>query len=103
MTDGSGLRAIVVGAGFAGEGHTIALREYGVSIEALCARTPSAVQAMAEKLGVPRTSVDWRQTLDDIKPEIVCVATPAGAHAEVIEAALERGCHVYSDKPLAPF
>jgi predicted dehydrogenase len=94
---------MVVGAGFAGEGHTIALREYGVEIEALCARTPSAVQAMAEKLGVPRASVDWRQTLDEIKPEIVAVATPAGAHAEVIEAALERGCHVYSDKPLAPF
>ena len=103
MTDGSGLRAIVVGAGFAGEGHTIALRANGVAIEAICARTPSAVQAMAESLGVPRASVNWRQTLDDIKPDIVAVATPAGAHAEVIEAALEKGCHVYSDKPLAPF
>ena len=103
MTDGSGLRAIVVGAGFAGEGHTIALRENGVSVEALCARTPSAVEAMASKLGVPRASVNWRETLDEIKPDIVGVATPAGAHAEVIEAALAHGCHVYSDKPLAPF
>lgn len=103
MTDGSGLRAIVVGAGFAGEGHTIALRENGVSVEALCARTPSAVEAMASKLGVPRASVNWRETLDELKPDIVGVATPAGAHAEVIEAALEKGCHVFSDKPLAPF
>jgi predicted dehydrogenase len=30
------------------------------------------------------------------------VATPAGAHAEIVEAALARGCHVFSDKPLAP-
>jgi predicted dehydrogenase len=102
MTDGSGLRAIVVGAGFAGEGHTIALRENGVSIEAICARTPSVVQAVAERLGVPRASVDWRQTLDEIKPDIVSVATPADVHAEVIEAALDRGCHVFADKPLAP-
>ena len=100
--DGSPLRAIVVGAGFAGEGHTIALRETGVSIEAICARTPSAVQAMADKLGVPRASTDWRQTLADLKPDIVAVATPAGVHADVIEAALARGCHVFSDKPLAP-
>jgi predicted dehydrogenase len=102
MTDASGLRAIVVGAGFAGEGHTIALRENGVAIEAICARTPSVVQAVAERLGVPRASVDWRQTLDEIKPDIVAVATPADAHAEVIEAALARGCHVFADKPLAP-
>lgn len=101
--DGSGLRAVVVGAGFAGEGHTIALRENGVAIEAICARTPSAVQAMAEKLGVPRASTNWRETLAEIKPDIVGVATPAGAHAEVIEAALDLGCHIYSDKPLAPY
>ena len=43
MTGGSPLRAVVVGAGFAGEGHTIALRENGVAVEAICARTPSAV------------------------------------------------------------
>jgi len=102
-SDGSGLRAIVVGAGFAGEGHTIALRENGVSVEAICARTPSAVQAMADSLGVPRASVNWRETLDELKPDIVAVATPAGVHAEVIEAALARRCHVFSDKPLAPF
>lgn len=99
---GSGLRAIVVGAGFAGEGHTIALRESGVSVEAICARTPSAVQAMAEKLCVPRASVNWRQTLAELKPDVVAVATPAGAHAEIVGAALAHGCHVFADKPLAP-
>ena len=102
MTETSPLRAVVVGAGFAGEGHTIALHENGVAVEAICARTPTAVQAMADKLGVPRASVDWRRTLDELRPDIVAVATPAGAHAEVIEVALARGCHVFSDKPLAP-
>ena len=98
-----GLRAVVVGAGFAGEGHTIALSENGVSIEAMCARTQSAVDATAARLGIPRTSIDWRATLRDIRPDIVSVATPAGAHAEIVEVALEMGCHVFCDKPLAPF
>ena len=79
----TGLRAVVVGAGFAGEGHTVALRENGVAVEAICARTPSAVQATAQRLGVPRASTDWRATIDEIHPEIVAVATPAGAHAEM--------------------
>jgi predicted dehydrogenase len=98
----TGLRAVVVGAGFAGEGHTIALRENGVAVEAICARTPSAVQAAADRLGVARASTDWRVTLDEVKPDIVSVATPAGAHAEIVEAALERGLHVFCDKPLTP-
>jgi predicted dehydrogenase len=99
----TGLRAVVVGAGFAGEGHTIAMRENGVAVEAICARTPSAVRATAERLGVPRASTDWPATLAEVRPEIVCVATPAGAHAEVVDAALRLGAHVFCDKPLAPF
>jgi len=43
----SGLRAVVVGAGFAGEGHTIAMRESAVAVEAICAGTPSAVRTIA--------------------------------------------------------
>src|SRR5438094_521289 len=99
----TGLRAVVVGAGFAGEGHTIAMRENGVAVEAICARTPSAVQAAAERLAVPRASTDWPATLAEVKPEIVCVATPAGVHAEVVDVALRLGAHVFCDKPLAPF
>src|SRR5215208_4569998 len=96
------LTAIVIGAGFAGEGHTIALRACGVSVEAICARTPHAVQAMADRLGVPIASTDWRAALDDVKPDIVAVATPGGSHEEIVTAAVERGCHLYCDKPLAP-
>lgn len=96
------LTAIVVGAGFAGEGHTVALRACGVTVEAICARTPHAVQAMAATLGIPIASTDWRATLDHIKPDIVAVATPGGSHEEIVTAAVERGCHLYCDKPLAP-
>ncbi|HET7770751.1 MAG TPA: Gfo/Idh/MocA family oxidoreductase [Chloroflexota bacterium] len=96
------LTAIVIGAGFAGEGHTIALRECGVDVQAICARTPSAVQAMASKLGVPTASTDWRRTLEQTKPDIVAIATPGGTHEEMVTAALARGCHLYCDKPLAP-
>jgi predicted dehydrogenase len=92
----------VVGAGFAGEGHTIALTESGVAVEAICARTPAVVEAVASRLGVPLASTDWRRTLAEVRPDIVAVATPAGAHAEIVEAAAGQGCHLFGDKPLAP-
>ena len=40
------LRAVVIGAGFAGEGHTIALRAAGVDVVVLCGRTPEPARAM---------------------------------------------------------
>jgi predicted dehydrogenase len=95
------LRAVVIGAGFAGEGHTQALRSTGVDVVAMCARQPRVVQSVADRLQVPQASVDWRQTLQTIRPDIVALATPANLRAEVVDVATALSCHLYCDKPLA--
>ena len=95
------LRAIVIGAGFAGEGHTLALRHAGVEVEAICARQPAVVQAVADRLAIPQASTDWRHTLETLRPDIVALATPTSLRGEVVEAATALGCHLYCDKPLA--
>lgn len=95
------LRAIVIGAGFAGEGHTRALQYAGVDVIAMCARQPAIVRAMADRVGVPVASTDWRATLEEVQPDIVAIGTPASLRREVIEAATAKGCHLYCDKPLA--
>jgi predicted dehydrogenase len=95
------LRAVVIGAGWAGEGHTNALRYCGVEVVAICARQANATQAVADRLSIPIASTDWRQTLETVKPDIVNLATPAALRGEVIEVATKLGCHVLSDKPLA--
>lgn len=95
------LRAVVIGAGQAGEGHTVALRHAGVEVAAICSRTPSIVAEVAQRLGVRHASTDWRETLARERPDIVDVATSASARVQPIRAALELGCHVYTDKPLA--
>lgn len=92
---------MVIGAGQAGEGHTVALQNAGVVVAAICSRTPAVVAGVARSLGVRHASTDWRRTLESERPDIVAIATPAAAHVEQISAALELGCHVYSDKPLA--
>ena len=95
------LRAVVIGAGFAGEGHTFALRAAGVTVEAICARSSASSETTAKRLGISRASTDWRSTLRELRPDIVSVAVPAGAHPEIVIAALNQGCHVFCDKPLA--
>jgi predicted dehydrogenase len=94
------LRAVVIGAGWAGEGHTVALRAAGVEVVALCGRTPDPAKAMAQKLGIEDVRFDWRQALEEVRPDIVSIATPAAPHREMAEFAARLGCHVMCDKPL---
>jgi predicted dehydrogenase len=95
------LRALVIGSGYAGQGHALALRESGVEIAAMASRTEEVVRRVARELAIPEAATDWRAALEKIHPEIVAVATPGGTHVEMISAALDAGCHVYADKPLA--
>ena len=95
------LRAIVIGAGWAGEGHTRALQYAGVDVAAICARQTGIVQAVADRLGAGEASIDWRHTLEAIKPDIVSLETPASLRGEAVKAATSLGCHIFCDKPLA--
>ncbi len=95
------LTAVVVGAGWSAEGHTKAFQHYGVEVLAICARKPDIVQKVASGLGVPDASIDWHKSILEHKPDIVAVTTPAILRTEVIELAVELGCHIICEKPLA--
>jgi predicted dehydrogenase len=95
------LRAVVIGAGWAGEGHSKALRLAGVEVAALCGRTPEPAKAMAQKLGIDDVRFDWREALTALRPDLVSIATPAAAHREIALTAARLGCHILCEKPLA--
>ena len=95
------LRAMILGAGFAAQGHTAALKEAGVQVVAMASRTEEVCRQVADSLEIPTCGNDWRQMLTEVRPDIVAVGTPGGTHHEMISTALEAGCHVLSDKPLA--
>ncbi|SEN95130.1 Gfo/Idh/MocA family protein [Paenibacillus sp. OV219] len=95
------LRAVVIGAGWAGEGHTIGLRSAGVEVAAICARNVIVVKEVADRLQVPVASIDWRATLRELKPDIISLATPAVLREDVIQEALALGAHIVCEKPLA--
>lgn len=51
----------------------------------------------------PQTRVydDYRKMLDEVKPDIVAVFAPYARNGEVNIEAARRGCHVFSEKPIA--
>ncbi len=77
------------------------LRTADVEVVALCGRTPAPARAMADKLGITDLRFDWRQAIEEVRPDIVAITTPAPPHREMVEFAAQRGCHIAYEKPLA--
>lgn len=94
-------RVLIHGTGFAGQGHAAAFRYASAEVVGIVGRTENIVQQVARDLGIPYAGTDWQQALTDCQPDVVSIATPGGAHAEPVKQAIEFGCHVFCDKPLA--
>lgn len=94
------LRGLAFGSGFAGQGHAEAMRYHGIEVVGMVSRTEEVVTRVASEMGIPYSGTDWDRALSDLEPDIVAIGTPGGAHYEQILAAIERGCHVFCDKPL---
>ena len=92
----------LVGAGFVGPHHIDAVRRLGfVDVVALASSSDATAREKAEALGVPKSYGRYEALLDDPNVQVVHNATPNHLHYPVIAAALARGKHVVSDKPLA--
>ena len=98
---GQDLKVLICGTGYAGQGHTEAFRAVSANVVGMVGRTESVVTEVAADLDIPYANTDWAQALRDCQPDVVAIGTPGGAHVEPITMAIEMGCHVFCDKPLA--
>lgn len=99
------LRVAVIGCGGIANGKHLpslaAVKE--VEMVAFCDVIPERAEKAAEKYGVEGAKVytDYRALLEAEKPDVVHVCTPNRSHCEITVAALEAGCHVMCEKPMA--
>jgi predicted dehydrogenase len=92
----------IVGAGFVGPHHVDAVRRLGfVDIVAVAGSNEESGLRKAEQLGARKGYGNYQALIDDPEVHVVHVATPNHLHYPVISAALAKGKHVVSDKPLA--
>jgi len=95
------LRVAVVGAGYVAQHHLAALSTLDfVEIVGIADLDRLAAQTLARRFGVP-TSVATLSELSQSKPNVVYVLTPPSTHAAIALEALDMGCHVLVEKPLA--
>ena len=61
---------------------------------------PAGLAAAKERLGLEFGFADWRWMLDEVEPDIVCIAPRwLDCHYEIALEAATRGMHVYMEKP----
>ncbi|TCC03588.1 Gfo/Idh/MocA family protein [Kribbella soli] len=96
------LRVGVVGLGFAGRTALEAFSELpDVEVIGLAGLEKDTLTSLGEKHGVPHLYEKWEDLLETPGLEAVSIGTPTQLHAPIALAALQKGLHVLSEKPLA--
>ena len=92
----------IVGAGFVGPHHVDAVRRLGfVDVVGVAGSSEASARKKADALGARKAYGSYEALLDDPDIQVVHNATPNYLHYPVNAAALAKGKHVISDKPLA--
>lgn len=93
-------RAGLIGAGKMGISHYAILgANPRVEVAAVCDSATYLTSALRKQTGV-ETYKDFRRMIDEARLDCVFVATPTSTHFEAAAYALERGVHVFVEKPL---
>lgn len=104
------IRWAVIGWGFMGRTHAQAARgvplyyrdlDFRPELTAVCSRRQSSLDDALSAFDFKKSTLDWREIINDPEIDAVSVCTPNAMHEEIAIAALKAGKHVYVDKPLA--
>jgi len=105
MAKSTELKVGIIGCGgIAGGKHLPALaKQSAVKLVAFCDIIEERATKHAEQYGVKGAKVykDYRKLLEAEKLDVVHICTPNISHSEITVAALEAGCHVMCEKPMA--
>jgi myo-inositol 2-dehydrogenase / D-chiro-inositol 1-dehydrogenase len=95
------LRAGLIGAGWIAERHLEVLDATAeVELVAVCDTEPGRARRAAAPRGA-RAYDSWEEMLDSEPLDVLWVCTPPLAHRGPAATALQRGIHVYLEKPIA--
>lgn len=93
----------IVGCGVGAVHHIPALKAVpDVDIVWFCDKSEERSQMLMKSWGKEsKTGNDMERLLKNEKPDVVHICTPQATHADLTSRALEAGCHVLLEKPMA--
>jgi predicted dehydrogenase len=98
----SPLRVLVAGCGNMGASHARAYHKMPeFEIAGVVSRGPASRGALSKELGGVPEFGDYYAALAATKPDVVSINTYPETHGAYARAAIDAGCHVFCEKPLA--
>lgn len=95
------IKVAIIGLGKMGMSHCAILGGHpDVEVVAMC-DTDSLLQSAFKKLTRIACYTDYKLMIDETKPDAVFVVTPTRLHYEMTMYAMEKGCHVFCEKPFS--
>lgn len=100
------MKYALIGCGRISTNHIKAALNNQLQIAAVCDILPEAMENLLAKHGLETESsitryTDYVTMLDEVRPDLVSIATESGIHAEIALACIDRGIHVIIEKPMA--
>ena len=94
------LKVAIVGCGKIADDHASQIRRIkGCEIVGVCDREPLMARQLYERFPVKRYFGDLTELLSEARPDVVHITTPPQSHFDIAMNCLQRGCHVYVEKP----
>lgn len=97
-------RVAVLGCGGRGRAHAEGYKAAeNAEIVACADPMEDNVQRFAQRYGVEKVYADYRQLLDEVKPDVVSICTWPHLHKEMLDAVVAAGVKaIHNEKPMAP-
>lgn len=96
----------LIGCGRIAVNHIKAALNNHLHIAAVCDIRPEAMGTLLAQYGLEKEHsiqyyTDYREMLDEVKPQLVAIATESGVHAQIALDCIDRGISVIIEKPMA--
>ncbi|MFX0196120.1 MAG: NAD-dependent epimerase/dehydratase family protein [Candidatus Hodarchaeota archaeon] len=92
----------IVGAGEISEFHVSFTKENrAADIVAICDLNRAKAEKIAQRFGIPSVHNDLSSMLAKSSPDVVHILTPPRSHTSLAIDAMNAGCHVLAEKPMA--
>ena len=96
-------RLALIGCGGIGQYHLSHFVQFKdiVDLVGWCDLIPERAEDFKQKAGCGEAYTDWKQMLDETKPDMVFLGVPPYCHGEIEFELINRGIHFHVQKPLA--
>lgn len=96
------LRVAIIGCGKIADSHAAQIQRIsGCEIVGVCDREKLMAKQLFQRFRVKQYFSDLDELFERARPDVVHITTPPQSHFALAKRCLERGCHIYLEKPFA--